>query len=594
VLKAMTRRGRRGAVAAVAAGLAVPVALIAATMMPAPAAAAPVAGGVYVLASGSSGKCIQIAGASTANGGLFVQVACDTANAGQRFTAVAQGGAFGFTNAASGKCLDVPNSTTASGTQLWQWTCGASANQTWSLTASTAAPGKFLVTSAANGLCVSNRDGSTAGNNPIVQEACSDVARMQWRFDAVGGGPTTPPTGPVQAFPGAVGFGAQATGGRGGTVYHVTNLNDSGAGSFRDAVSQNNRIVVFDVGGYIRLTSTVLVKSNITIAGQTAPGGGTGVMGGEVSFNSASNVIVRNFRFRQGDLDPVTDNNAVNWLDASNLIFDHVSIEFGRWNNVGAVRASNITFQYSINANPIGQQFGAHTETGPFTWWRNLWANSHGRNPLAKGNTQFVNNVVYNYQAGYTAGNSSGHFLHDVVGNYFITGPRTTSASNYYYQMGNQTVYNRDNLWDSTRDGALNGVTGAVRAGATEMSSPWSPATASIPTLAAAAGYTEVMANAGALPRDAVDNLVVADIRSLGTAGNLWASQTATGLGNSGYGTLAGGSAAADTDRDGMPDAWETRYGLNPSANDAGGDFDRTGYTNVEKYVNGLMDRRYP
>ena len=89
-------------------------------------------------------------------------------------------------------------------------------------------------------------------------------------------------------------------------------------------------------------------------------------------------------------------------------------------------------------------------------------------------------------------------------------------------------------------------------------------------------------------------NVVVADIRSLGTAGNLWASQTATGLGNSGYGTLAGGTAPADTDRDGMPDAWETRYGLNLSTNDAAGDFDRTGYTNVEKYVNGLMDRRYP
>jgi hypothetical protein len=79
----------------------------------------------------------------------------------------------------------------------------------------------------------------------------------------------------------------------------------------------------------------------------------------------------------------------------------------------------------------------------------------------------------------------------------------------------------------------------------------------------------------------------------LGTAGNLWASQTTTGLGNSGYGTLAAGSAPADTDRDGMPDAWETKYGLNPSANDAGGDFDRTGYTNIEKYINGLLDNQY-
>ena len=91
------------------------------------------------------------------------------------------------------------------------------------------------------------------------------------------------------AFPGAVGVGAAATGGRGGAIYHVTNLNDSGAGSFRDAVGTGDRIVVFDVGGYVRLTSTVLVRSNITIAGQSAPGGGIGVMGGEVSFNSATN-----------------------------------------------------------------------------------------------------------------------------------------------------------------------------------------------------------------------------------------------------------------------------------------------------------------
>ncbi|GIE95618.1 hypothetical protein Ari01nite_30830 [Paractinoplanes rishiriensis] len=578
------------------------------------AATAPVAGGVYTVVPGASGKCIEVAGGSAADAALLVQLACSAGATKQQWQVVARaGGQFNLVNGSSGRCVDVPGSAVTSNLQLQQYGCGdgTKTNQLWTFTGSTAASGKYLIRNVATGLCVSTRDGSTAGNNPIVQETCSDIARMQQSFNYVSGattspttppttGPTTPapttpaPTGPVLAFPGAVGFGAAATGGRGGSIYHVTNLNDSGAGSFRDAVSQPNRIVVFDVGGYIRLTSTVLVKSNITIAGQTAPGGGTGVMGGEVSFNSAKNVIVRNFRFRQGDLDPVHDNNAMNWLDASNMIFDHVSIEFGRWNNIGAVRASNITFQYSINANPIGQQFGAHTETGPYTWWRNLWANSHGRNPLAKGNTQFINNVVYNYQAGYTAGNSSGHFLHDVVSNYFITGPRTTSASNYYYQMGNQTVFNRDNLWDSNRDGSLNGVAGAVRAGATEMASPWSATTTSIPTLAATAGYNEVMAKAGALPRDGVDNVVLADIRSLGTTGNLWASQTATGLGNSGYGTLASGTAPADTDRDGMPNAWETKYGLNPSANDAGGDFDGSGYTNIEKYVNGLMDGRYP
>jgi hypothetical protein len=103
-----------------------------------------------------------------------------------------------------------------------------------------------------------------------------------------------------------------------------------------------------------------------------------------------------------------------------------------------------------------------------------------------------------------------------------------------------------------------------------------------------------VLARSGALPRDQVDNLVLADVRSLGTAGNLWSHQSSTGLGNSGYGTIAGGTAPVDTDRDGMPDSWELKFGLNPNnAADAGGDFDHTGYTNVEKYINGLLDGAY-
>ncbi|MER7281780.1 RICIN domain-containing protein [Dactylosporangium sp. NPDC000244] len=554
---------------------------------PAEAATTPVAGGTYTLASGASGKCLTVSGTGTANGDPLVQVAC----ANQQFKVVAQNGAYGLTSVASGKCVDVPNSSTTAGTQLWQWTCGAGANQTWQLTASTAAAGKYLVKSAQSGLCISDKDGSTASNNPIVQESCSDIARMQWAFNLVS---APPPSGPVVAFPGAVGFGAAATGGRGGSVYHVTNLNDSGSGSFRDAVSASNRIVVFDVGGYITLSSAVSVKSNLTIAGQTAPGGGIGIMGREVSFANSANVIVRNVRFRQGDLDPDEKKSGLNFYNGSTLIFDHVSIEFAQWNNIDSVGATNITVQWSIDADPIGQQFAAHTETGPYTWYNNLFANAHNRCPLAKANTQYINNVVYDYQAGYTAGNSSGHFTHDVIGNYFITGPRTTNASNAYYQMGNQAVYNSGNVIDSNKDGALNGSALGLGGGATALSSPWSATTNGIPATSAATAYANVVAKAGALPRDQVDTLVVRDVQSLGKSGDLWAHQTSTGLANNGYGTIAGGTAPADTDRDGMPDAWESAHGLNPtSASDATGDFDHTGYTNVEKYVNGLLDGTY-
>jgi hypothetical protein len=342
------------------------------------------------------------------------------------------------------------------------------------------------------------------------------------------------------AFPGAVGFGASAVGGTGGTVYQVTNLNDSGAGSFRDAVSAPHRIVEFTVGGYIQLASAVSVSSYLTIDGRTAPGGGIGIMGREVSFDGATNDVVRDIRFRQGTLDSDSTKSSINLLNSSDMIFDHVSIEFGQWNDIDSVGATNITIQNSIIADPIGQQFSAHTETGPYTWYADLFANAHNRNPLAKANTQFINNVVYDYQGGYTAGNSSGHFSHDVIGNYFIAGPKTTSASDAWYQMTNQSVYASGNYLDSNKDGSLNGSALGVGGGATALTAPWSSTTASIPASSAAAAYASVVAGVGAFPRDQVDTQVVGNVTSLGTAGSLWTTQTATGLSNDGYGTITG------------------------------------------------------
>jgi hypothetical protein len=114
------------------------------------------------------------------------------------------------------------------------------------------------------------------------------------------------------AFPEALGFGANVTGGRGGTVYHVTNLNDDGVGSFRDAVSQGNRIVVFDVGGIINIKTAVSIKSNITIAGQTAPGEGIAIHGGKLSTGKQSNIIIRYLRIRPGENTASTKDDGLN------------------------------------------------------------------------------------------------------------------------------------------------------------------------------------------------------------------------------------------------------------------------------------------
>ncbi len=341
----------------------------------------------------------------------------------------------------------------------------------------------------------------------------------------------------MAAFSGAVGFGASATGGAGGSTYHVTNLNDSGAGSFRDAVSHANRTIVFDVTGTISLRSVVACSSNLTINGQSAPGNGIAIIGKEVSFSGSSNDIVRYIRIRQGTNDTQTGKSAVGMDNASRIIFDHVSVEFGQWDNIDVNGSTNITFQNCIIADPIGQQFNVHSTSSNVTFYNDIFANAHNRSPLAKGNTQFINNVIYNFQAGYTAGDSSGHFTHDIVGNYFIVGPSTSNSRDASYQMGNQSVYSKGNMEDTSKDGRLNG--GNFTPSGTRLSAPWAPSTNTIHTLSAAAAYAFDVGNAGdSLHRDQVDALVIADVTSLGKKGHMWTSQNATGLSNNGYGPV--------------------------------------------------------
>jgi hypothetical protein len=392
------------------------------------------------------------------------------------------------------------------------------------------------------------------------------------------------------AFSGAVGFGAIATGGNSGTTYTVTTLADSGTGSFRDAVSASNRNIVFAVSGYIVLSSPVSLSSSITINGQTAPSPGIGIMAGEVSASGKSNIIIRNLRMRQGNLDTDTGKSAFNMGTATNVILDHCSFAYGQWDTIDAVGAVNITVSNSIIAFPIGQQFGAHVETGPSTFYGNLWVSAHNRQPLSKDNTQFskyflslyprfqalfldfalktedlafqtleifsleafpsdnradssqnfaVNNVVYNYQAAYTSGNTAGYFSHDIINNYFITGPSTTSAKNAYYQMAaDQSVYATGNYLDSNNDGTLNGAADNTVGSATVLSSPWASTSLSLASLTAAQAVTYVLANAGASPRDEVDAFAVSTVETLGTSGVIYTNQASTGLSNGGYGTL--------------------------------------------------------
>ncbi|KUI53467.1 putative pectate lyase C [Cytospora mali] len=341
------------------------------------------------------------------------------------------------------------------------------------------------------------------------------------------------------AFPGAVGFGADATGGTGGTECVVSTLDDSGTGSFRDCVSESGRIVTFSVSGYIQLDSAVSLSSDLTINGSTAPSPGIGIMAGEVSASDKSNIIIVNMRFRQGSLDTDTGHSAFNMGDASNVILDHCSFAYGQWDTIDAVGAVNITVSNSIIAFPIGQQFGAHVETGPSTFFGNLWVSAHNRQPLSKDDTQYINNVVYNYQAGYTTGDTGGDFSHDIINNYFIAGPSTSNPSDRYFQIkSNQDVYASGNYGDSTADGKLDGAEENSVGDATVLDSPWASTSTSIVKWTAADAVTNVLASAGAMPRDEVDALAVSQVKSYGTEGKIYSDQDDTGLSNGGYGTL--------------------------------------------------------
>src|SRR5712671_5615079 len=264
---------------------------------------------------------------------------------------------------------------------------------------------------------------------------------------------------PTPAFPSAEGFGALAAGGRDGEIYRVTNLDDSGPGSFRDAVSKPHRFVVFDVGGIIRLKANVSVASHITLVGHGAPGDGIALYGKSVSFSGSRNVIVRYLRFRQG-ISGDRGKCSVNLSSGSDMIFDHCSIEWGRWDCLGlTVGSHDITFQNCIIGEGIDpQRFGSLTDSVTnITYTHNLWINNQSRNPKAKGTIQYFNNVVYNWGVtGLVGGHSAADHQLDCIGNYFIKGPSSNDRFAGQFTATDH-VFQKNNYADLDRDGQLNG-----------------------------------------------------------------------------------------------------------------------------------------
>lgn len=420
-----------------------------------------------------------------------------------------------------------------------------------------------------------------------------------------------PPGAGLPAFPGAEGFGAYATGGRAGTVYHVTNLNDDGPGSFRDAVSQPNRIVVFDVGGLIRLKKNVSLSSNLTLAGQTAPGEGVGLYGASLSAEGEHNLIVRYLRFRQG-ISGDARKKAFSMGKSSDIILDHCTIQWGRWDNLGITEACDrITVQNCIVAEGIDpQSFGSLTdEVTNVTFSHNLWINNDSRNPKVKGTAQYINNVVYDWGiTGLCGGHSAADHSLDVINNYFIKGPSSQNSQFAGQCWPSDHVFQEGNKADLDLDGQLNGRAVVEKDFSESKTYPgptFVPQAAMHPGIpvtvdSADVAYAKAVAGAGcSLHRDAVDLRLISELTSLGRKGKVLHTQKggsdgktvihmATEADVGGQGPIQGGTAPADADKSGISDDWKKAHGLSLTDPSVAMKVTPSGYTNLELYINSL------
>lgn len=453
--------------------------------------------------------------------------------------------------------------------------------------------------------------------------------------------------GTALAFPGAEGGGMYTTGGRGGRIIRVTNLNDSGEGSLRAAVEATGaRIVVFDVAGIIELQSQLKIRNgNLTIAGQTAPGDGICIKN-YATVIEADNVIIRFVRFRLGDEGP----NAGDGEDAiwgrrhSDIILDHCSMSWSIDECASFYGNANFTMQWCILTESLRNSMhdkGNHGYGGIWggenaSFHHNMLANHDSRNPRfdhpeiyenpsdpdRRGNVDYRNNAVYNWGSNSTYGGEGGHF--NMVGNYYRQGPASrdrryfidangiyTSSStdygypylylsgNYYYDYPDMTaqdgVYWHDDGTNTPPDPER------LLSAQLPLSGP-AGQTVYTTTHSAADAFARICEVGGAsLVRDAVDERACSDAQS-GTA-----SVTDGGNGSTG-GIIDTPSAAGgwpeysadtaneandktDTDGDGIPDWFEEQFGLDVSADDAGAvTIDIHGrYTNIEMYLHYLV-----
>lgn len=419
------------------------------------------------------------------------------------------------------------------------------------------------------------------------------------------------------SFPGAEGFGKYTSGGRGGKVIYVTNLNDSGDGSLRKAITTKGpRTILFAVAGNIELESPLNINNpDVTIAGQSAPGEGICIKNYSLNVK-ADNVIIRFMRFRMGDEKGYEGDAIGANRHNQNIIIDHCSMSWATDECASFYHNKNFTMQWCIISESLNQSVhakGAHGYGGIWggenaSFHHNLLANHNSRNPRFSGSSttlngedelvEFANNVIYNWGMNSAYGGEKGKY--NLINNYYKPGLATHQArrnrlvevwSPYgqFYIAGNLIEGNQqvsENNWDG-------GVQGKAPDSA-RVNNPFK--TDNITLQTAKEAYLSVLAKAGAsYVRDAVDARIIEEVR-LGISQN---GKNKNGIIDSqkdvgGWPVLKDGKPVVDTDKDGIPDSWEKANGLNPNDPADAVKFDEkgSGYTYLELYLNSLVNEK--
>jgi len=417
-------------------------------------------------------------------------------------------------------------------------------------------------------------------------------------------GPATPASPPFavvttplkDSFPGAEGYGRISVGGRGGRVVAVTTLDDSGPGSLRACIDMTGpRICVFRVAGVIRFTTERPIIHNpyITIAGQTAPGGGIILTHGggrdgytPLVIKSTHDVIVQHIRVRPDLRGEKREANSAIIIEGSRrVMIDHVSTSWSLDENIGGYAANDeVTISNSIFAEGIPRHdkcaLLASDPVGPqkLSFIRNLCAHNGDRNPdinFPPGScVEVVNNVLYNGMFEFAEiWESYGGTPVTIVGNYFRAGPDTVAGqahglvSQSVGSKGAAQLYEEGNLFDGL-------AKENQRIASVRISNPPCPLT--VKPSSAQQAYATVLAGSGAMPRDSLDRRIIADV--VARTGHI---VKAAGQ----LPELDPGVPYPDADGDGMADDWENAHGLNPHRFDAWGDRNGDGWTNLDEFL---------